>query len=87
MTRKSAPSLSLPARQLQQHVSAIVRDYETRLGPIPVRFAELDPERVLSLIAACLRIGMRLPVEEAVQVVKGEQLRDRWAFRNRGWSG
>jgi hypothetical protein len=86
MTRKSALPVSLAARQLQQQVSTLVRDYETRLGPVPVWFAEYKPEQALSLIAAFLRIGMRLPSEDAFQVVKGEQLRDRWALRHRGWN-
>jgi len=68
MTRKSAPTLSQAAGQLQQQVSALIRDYEASLGPVPAWFAELDPDGALRLIAACLRIGLRLPPEETLQV-------------------
>ncbi len=86
MTRKSSPPLSQAARQFQQQVSALVRNYETSLGPIPLWFAELDSDEVLRLIAACLRIGMRLPAEETLQVDTEERAKARWHFRNRGWS-
>ena len=83
MTRKSAPSLSLEARQFQQRVSALVRDYESSLGPIPVWFAELDLERALTLMGSCLRVGMRLPSGETLQMDKEEQ-REQWHLRNLG---
>ncbi len=85
MTRKLAPPLSQAGRQLQQQVSALVLDYETRLGPVPVWFAEIDSDGALRLIAACLRIGMRLPAEETLQVDTEERAKARWHFRNRGW--
>jgi len=84
MTRKSAPTLSQAAGQLQQQVSALVLDYENRLGPVPVWFAELDPDGALRLITACLRIGLRLPAEETLRVDMEERAEARWHFRNRG---
>ena len=66
---KSIPALpaSLHARQLTQRVSAAIRDYESNLGPIPLWFAELNPDAALRLVSACLRIGLRLPTEETLQ--------------------
>ena len=58
---------SLQARRLGQRVSAVIGDYESHLGPIPLWFAELDPDIALRLMSACLRIGLRLPPEETLQ--------------------
>ncbi|CDS49851.1 hypothetical protein [Polaromonas sp. CG9_12] len=74
MTRQPTRSLSLDARQLQQRVSALVRDYEISLGPVPVWFAELDLEQALSLMAACLRIGLRLPPDETLEADMAERM-------------
>ena len=66
MKRKSVLPLSLQARHLQKRVIAAVRGYEKSLSDVPVWVEELEPEQALSLMAACLRIGLRLPPEETL---------------------
>ena len=73
MKRKLTPFTSFQARQIQHQVRFMVLDYETSLGPIPIWFEEIDTCQALSLIAACLRIGMTLSVEETLQ----EDMRER----------
>lgn len=67
MKSKQALPASLHARRLKQRVSAVIWDYESNLGPIPLWFAELDLDAALSLMSACLRIGLRLPPQETLQ--------------------
>jgi hypothetical protein len=67
MKSKQALPASFHARQLKQRIGAAIQDYESNLGPIPLWFAELDPHATLSLMSACLRIGLRLPPEETLQ--------------------
>ncbi len=75
------------SRQLKKQICGVISEYETRLGPIPVWFDELDPDQAPSLLSACLRIGLRLPAEETLQMDTGEQLVDRWSFWNLIWLG
>ena len=67
MKSKPTQPATLQARRLRQRVSAAIGDYERNLGPIPLWFAELDPDAALRLMSACLRIGLRLPPEETLQ--------------------
>ena len=69
MKPKPTPRLpaSLQTRRLRQRVSAAIGDYESHLGPIPLWFAELEPDAALRLMSACLRIGLSLPPEETLQ--------------------
>ena len=80
------PLESPSSGQLKVQICGVITEYETRLGPIPDWFEELDPDRVLNLLCASLRIGLRLPAEETLQLDKANQLRDRWHFRNQGLS-
>ncbi len=73
--------MSPPNRELKKQVCGVIEDYETQLGPVPIWFAELDPDRALSLLCACLRIGLRLPAEETLQADMGERAKARWDFR------
>ena len=68
MKSKPTQPASLQARQHKQRISAAIGDYESHLGPIPLWFAELDPDAALRLISACLRIGLRLPPENVFKV-------------------
>ena len=63
--------VSPPDRQLKKQICAVTEDYETQLGPVPVWFEELEPDDALTLLRACLRIGMRLPPEETLQMDGG----------------
>ena len=63
MKSKPTQPATLQARRLRQRVSAAIGDYERNLGPIPLWFAELDPDAALRLMSACLR----LPPEETLQ--------------------
>lgn len=66
MKRKSVPPMSLQANQLVQSIRTLIENYEASLGGVPVWFEELEPDQALSLMAACLRIGLRLPPEETL---------------------
>ncbi len=79
--------MSPPNRQFKKQVCGIIKDYEVQLGPIPVWFEELEPDEALSLLSVCLRIGLRLPAEETLQMDRAEQLIDRWYFRGPRWLG
>ena len=84
MKRKSAAPLGLQANRLVQSISTVVEAYEASLGDIPVWFEELEPDLALSLMAVCLRIGMRLPPGETLEedmierarAQRGTRLRD-----------
>jgi len=92
MKRKSVPPLGLQANQLVQSITTLIENFETRLGSVPVWFEELEPDQAMRLVAACLRIGLRLPPKEALwedmirraQAQEGIKLRDspkgRWLF-------
>lgn len=67
MKRESAPPLGHHANQLVQRIRTIIENYEASLGGAPVWFEELDPAQALSLMAACLRIGLRLPLGETLE--------------------
>lgn len=67
MKRKSAPPLGLQANRLVQRINTLIETYEASLGDTPVWFEELEPDLALSLMAACLRIGMKLPPGETLE--------------------
>jgi len=84
MKRKSVSPLGLQANQLVQSIRTLIENYEDSLGDVPDWFEELEPDQALSLMAACLRIGLRLPPEETLeedmleraQAQRGIKLRD-----------
>ena len=84
MKQKSVSPISNQASRLVQRISALVDDYETTLGGVPVWCEELEPDRALSLIAACLRIGLRLPTEETLHEDMIERAHDQRSIRRRG---
>lgn len=67
MKRKSVSPLGLQANQLVQSIRTLIENYEDSLGDVPDWFEELEPDQTLSLMAACLRIGLRLPPEETLE--------------------
>ena len=67
MKSKPPQPASLNARRLRERVSAAIREYENKLGPIPLWFAELELDAALRLMSTCSRIGLRLPPEETLQ--------------------
>ena len=84
MKSKPTQPASLQARRLRQRVSAAIGDYESHLGPIPLWFAELDPDAALRLMSACLRIGLRLPPEETLQADMMERAQAAHGFKRPG---
>ena len=47
--------------------------YESRLGLLPIWLHELDLERIVPLLECCLRIGMQLPIGDALEADEGER--------------
>lgn len=45
----------------------LIQQYEQRFGRLPDWLLELDRERIASLVACCIRIGMRLPADDLLQ--------------------
>lgn len=84
MTRKSVSPMSRQANQLLQHISTVIEIYEATVGSVPVWSDELEPEQALSLIAACLRIGMRLPPKETLRADMIERAQAARGIRLRG---
>lgn len=84
MKRNSVPPLGLQASRLVQSISTLIENYEASLRGVPEWFGELEPDQALSLMAACLRIGLRLPPEETLledmieraQAQRGMKLRE-----------
>ena len=66
MKQKLASPISNHANHLVQRISALVENCEATLGCVPVWCEELEPEQALSLMAACLRIGLRFPPVETL---------------------
>ena len=86
MKPKSAPCLSRQARQLVQHVTTLIQNYEASLGAVPVWIEEVGLNQALSLIGSCLRIGLRLPPEETLQAEMSERAQAQPGSRLRGSS-
>jgi len=84
MKQKSVSPVSNQANRLVQRISALVDDYETTLGGVPAWCEELEPDQALSLMAACLRIGLRLPPEETLHEDMIERARAQRGGRLRG---
>lgn len=84
MKQKSVSPISKQANQLVQRISALIDNYETTLGCVPVWCEELEPDRALSLMAACLRIGLRLPPEETLHQDMIERAHALRSIRRRG---
>lgn len=84
MKQKSVSPISNQANQLVQRISALIDNYETTLGCVPVWCEELEPDQALSLMAACLRIGLRLPTEETLHSDMIERAQAQRASRLRG---
>ncbi len=47
--------------------------YESRLGRLPVWLHELDLERIIPLLECCIRIGMLLPIDDALEADEEER--------------
>ena len=84
MKQKSVSPISNLANQLVQRISALIENYEATLGGVPVWSKELEPDQALSLMAACLRIGLSLPTQETLHSDMIERERAQRASRLRG---
>lgn len=84
MKRISVSPLSRQANQLVQRISTVIENYETSVGRVPVWSEELEPDQALGLIAACLRIGMRLPPKETLRADMLERAQAERGIRLRG---
>lgn len=84
MKNRSASPISNPANHLVQRISALVDDYETAMGCVPVWCEDLKPEQALGLIAACLRIGLRLPPGETLHADMIERAHSQRSISRRG---
>ncbi len=84
MTRNSVSHMSRQANQLVQRISTVIEIYEATVGSVPVWSDELAPEQALGLIAACLRIGLRLPPKETLRADMLERAQAARGIRLRG---
>lgn len=55
------------------HVQPLADEYEQRFGRLPVWLQELDLERIVPLLACCIRIGMPLPISDLLQADEVER--------------
>lgn len=63
--KASAKALSGPGKALSSELGAIVRQYETRLGPVPPwMLARLSPIEVAALLEIAVRIGIPYCVKD-----------------------
>ena len=64
----------------ETQMQLLTDEYQKQLGPLPVWLHELNAERIVSLLACCIRIGMPLSVEDALKadeaVRKAQALKD-----------
>jgi hypothetical protein len=51
----------------QSQMKRLIDEYEQQLGRLPIWLPELNAERIASLLACCIRIGMPLPIEDALE--------------------
>lgn len=63
----------LEALASEGRVQALTDLYELQLGRLPVWLDELDLERIISLLECCIRIGMSLPVGDALEEDEAER--------------
>ena len=56
-----------PSWAFEGRVQQVADEYERRLGRLPVWLHELDMERIVPLLAGCIRIGMQLPSGDALK--------------------
>lgn len=76
--------MSRQASQLVQRISTVIETYEATVGSVPVWFKELEPDQALGLIAACLRIGLKLPPGETLRADMIERAQAERGIRLRG---
>jgi hypothetical protein len=58
---------------IEGRVQALSELYECRLGRLPVWLHELDLTRINPLLECCIRIGMPLPVDDALEADEAER--------------
>ena len=58
---------------LEGRVQALTDCYERCLGRLPVWLHELDLERIVPLLECCIRIGMQLPIGDALEADEAER--------------
>jgi len=58
---------------LEGRVQALTECYERRLGHLPVWLHELDLGRIVPLLECCIRIGMPLPIGDALEADEAER--------------
>ncbi len=57
----------------ETQIQLLTDAYEQQLGRLPVWLYELNAERIVSLLACCIRIGMPLSVEDALEADEAER--------------
>lgn len=62
-----------PYWAFEGRVQLLADEYEQRLGRLPVWLHELDLERVGPLLECCIRIGMQLPIGDALEADDAER--------------
>ncbi len=65
--------LSGKALTLARRARQLTALYESRLGLLPIWLHELDLERIVPLLACCIRIGMPLPIGDALEADDAER--------------
>lgn len=58
---------------LNGRVNQLTALYESRLGLLPIWLHELDLERIVPLLECCIRIGMQLPIGDALEADEAER--------------
>mgnify|MGYP000402668298 CR=1 FL=1 len=62
-----------PYWAFEGRVQLLADEYEQRLGRLPVWLHELDLERIVPLLECCIRIGMQLPIGDALEADDAER--------------